>query len=287
MCSGVDNNTLHQSQWAQPGRQCSDVVFMRELTLGVSKMTKTPLAGFENDASAYYDRIAMNLASAVFDRLGVPPGPVRLQEETLLRVAHCLKTGFGISTLNCTSDAIKRICGVGQSSKAGPVTWAAVSSLLFEAQDILGTGLTFQNPTCTLTHKRHSDGFVDDTTTCQALLAWLRATPTLETMFNGLLNDTQTWEQLLWTSGGLLSLEKCALWILCWKFNADGRGALMTKAELDAPPMLLTTGDTGKLQEVQQLDLHDPFKTLRTNKTISGDQQSQTTKMKNMSDACA
>ena len=50
----------------------------------------------------------------------------------------------------------------------------------------------------------------------------------------------------------------------------------MTKAELEAPPMLLTTGDTGKLQEVQQLDLHDPFKTLGINKTISGDQQSQT-----------
>ena len=61
----------------------------------------------------------------------------------------------------------------------------------------------------------------------------------------------------------------------------------MTKAELDAPPMLLTTGDTGELQEVQQLDLHDPFKTLGTNKTISGDQQSQMTKMKNTSDACA
>ena len=67
MYSGVDNHTLHQSQWAKPGRQCSDVVIMRELTLGMSKMTKTPLAGFENDASACYDRIVMNLVSAVFD----------------------------------------------------------------------------------------------------------------------------------------------------------------------------------------------------------------------------
>jgi hypothetical protein len=43
--SGVDNNTLHPSQWAQPGRQCSDIVVMRELTIAVAKMTKTPLAG--------------------------------------------------------------------------------------------------------------------------------------------------------------------------------------------------------------------------------------------------
>jgi hypothetical protein len=74
--SGVDNNTLHPSQWAQPGRQCSDVVVMCELTIAVAKMTKTPLAGFENDASACYDRIVMNMVAAVFDRLGVPPGPL-------------------------------------------------------------------------------------------------------------------------------------------------------------------------------------------------------------------
>jgi hypothetical protein len=48
--SGVENNTIHSSQWVQPGRQCADVVVMRELTLAVSKMTKTPLGGIENDA---------------------------------------------------------------------------------------------------------------------------------------------------------------------------------------------------------------------------------------------
>jgi hypothetical protein len=153
-----------QYQWAQPGRQCSDVVAMRELTLAVAKMTKNPLAGFENDASACYDRIIMNLVSAIFDRMGVPQGPLRLQEQTLLKVVHFLKTGFGTSKSSYTSDSIHRIYGVGQGSKAGPVTWVAVSSLLFEAQDILGTGLSFQNPSRTLSHQRHSDGFVDDTT---------------------------------------------------------------------------------------------------------------------------
>jgi hypothetical protein len=39
---------------------------MRELTLAVAKMTKNPLAGFENDASACYDRIVMNLGFGNF-----------------------------------------------------------------------------------------------------------------------------------------------------------------------------------------------------------------------------
>ena len=76
MYSGVDNNTLHPSQWAQPGRQCPDVIAMRQLTLTVAKLTKTPIAGFENDASACYDRIVMNLVSAIFDRMGIPIGPL-------------------------------------------------------------------------------------------------------------------------------------------------------------------------------------------------------------------
>jgi hypothetical protein len=44
----------------------------------------------------------------------------------------------------------------------------------------------------------------------------------------------------------------------------------MTKAGLEAPTLLLTEGDTGKLEEVEQLDIHDSFKTLH--KTISGNQ---------------
>jgi hypothetical protein len=138
MYSGVDNNTLRSSQWAQPGRRCSDVVVMRELTLAVSKLSKTPFARFENDASACFNRIIMNLVSAIFDRMGVPQSPLCLQEQTLLWVVHYLKTGFGTSQASYTSDALHRIHGVGQgSNNAGPVTWVAISLLLFEAQDLL------------------------------------------------------------------------------------------------------------------------------------------------------
>ena len=73
---GVDYKTLYPSQWAQPSRQCSDVVVMREPRLAVTKLTKTPITGFESDASACYDRIVMNLVSAIFDRMGVPVGPL-------------------------------------------------------------------------------------------------------------------------------------------------------------------------------------------------------------------
>ena len=86
---------------------------MRELTLAVAKLTKTPIGGFENDASACYDRIVMNLVSAIFDRMGVPIGPLRLQEQTFQRITHFFKTGFGKSNASYTSDALSWIYGVG------------------------------------------------------------------------------------------------------------------------------------------------------------------------------
>jgi hypothetical protein len=288
MYSGVENNTIHSSQWAQPGRQCVDVVVMRELTLAVSKMTKTPLGGFENDASACYDRIVMNLAAAVFDRMGVPQGPLRLQEQTLLQVVHFLKTGFGTSTASYTSDANSKIYGVGQGSKAGPVTWAAISSILFEVQDRLGTGLTFATPDRMIQHKRHSDGFVDDTTGYHSRQpVWIKNVPTVDTVFKGLKSDAQSCERLLWTTGGRLALSKCKFYIAYWHFDETGQGSLMTNDELQTPSLQLTEGNTGTLQDVQQLDLNDSFKTLGIHKTISGNQDKQIQEMKKKSDTYA
>ena len=180
MYSGVDNKTLlHTSQWAQPGRQCSNVVVvMRELTLTVAKLTMAPIAGFENDASACYDWIVMNLVLAISNQASTT------SRADTSNGTHFLKTGFGTSTASNTSDALSRIYDVGQGRKAGPVTLAAVSSLLFEAQDLLGTGLSISNPTHSISHKRHSDGFVDDTTGYYSKLSErLRTTPSIATVF--------------------------------------------------------------------------------------------------------
>jgi hypothetical protein len=94
---GVEQHTLHPSQWAHPGRQCAAVVVMRELTLSMAQMLRIELGGFENDAVACYDRILMNMMGAAFECMGVPEGPLRLQEDVLVNVIHYLKTGFGIT----------------------------------------------------------------------------------------------------------------------------------------------------------------------------------------------
>jgi hypothetical protein len=208
--SGVEHVTLHPSQLAQPGRQCADVVVLRELTLSMAHMLNISLDGFENDAAACYDRLLMNMMGAASERMGVPVGPLRLQEDVLLNVIHYLKTAFGITMDSYTSDSIFRIFGVGQGSKAGLISWARVSSILFQIQEHLGHGATFSCPDHLIQHARHSDGFVDDTTGyfCNQL-PWLHQPPSPIELFSGLRRDAQTWERLLWSSGGLLEIGKC------------------------------------------------------------------------------
>jgi hypothetical protein len=63
-------------------------------------------------------------------------------------------------------------------------------------------------------------------------------------------HDAQTWERLLWTSGGLLKLEKCLYYLMIWKFDTEGTASLTPATEL--PPMELTSGDSGISSPITQ-----------------------------------
>jgi hypothetical protein len=58
----------------------------------------------------------------------------------------------------------------------------------------------------------------------------------------------------------------------------------MSKDDLKVPTLQLKEGNTGKLQTVEHLDLHDAFKTLGIHKTVSGNQEVQMTEMTKKSD---
>jgi hypothetical protein len=206
----------------------------------------------------------------------------------LNNVIHHLKTAFGITVDSCTRDAIFRIFGVGQGSKAGPVSLARVSSLLFQqAQDILGHGVKFTCPHLKIKHSRHSDGYVDDTTMhrCDQLV-WLANPPSRQERFVGLRQDSQIWERLLWLSGGLLEIPKCKCHIIQWKFGSSGKAKIVTAAEANFPVFHLTEGNTGQSAIVDQPDCTDSFRTLGMHKTILGNQSEQIRILREESDNC-
>ena len=88
------------------------------------------------------------------------------------------------------------------------------------------------------------DGFVDDTTAWAnqfvkelTLYAYEEYN---EEMVYALLNDlvdkttqlAQSWENLLWSTGGKLELPECFYYIVSWCFDTKGNAHVRTKTEL-------------------------------------------------------
>jgi hypothetical protein len=73
-------------------------------------------------------------------------------------------------------------------------------------------------------------------------------------------HDAQTWERLLWTSGGPLKLEKCVYYLTYWTFADDGTASLAPATDL--PPMLLSSGDSGSITSIEQHDSTQAHRTL-------------------------
>jgi hypothetical protein len=68
-------------------------------------------------------------------------------------------------------------------------------------------------------------------------------------------HDSQAWERLLWTSGGLLNLSKCLYYMVIWTFDSKGR-ASMTPASEILPPLTLLSGDDLRRSAIKHFN-HD------------------------------
>ena len=99
--------------------------------------------------------------------------------------------------------------------------------------------MLFKNPDGTTTVERYSDAFVDDAQ--NGLNDAHLATPwTISDLSRRLAHMSQTWEKLLFSSGGALELSKCFYYIVYWKW-VDGLPKMLTNSEMEStPPITLT-----------------------------------------------
>jgi hypothetical protein len=239
----VDRNLLHRGQYGKPGGECQDAALSKVLHNLIAFLSKTPMGQFESDAKACFDREVMNLVFACFKSHGAPDGPLRMWEQVLKNVVHRVKTAHGISkaTYKYTEDS--PIHGPHQGSKGGPASCSTLTSLLIEGMDRLCHGLTFCDPAQSIAYETTTNMFIDDASNCtNSFLEWIHQPPDVANIVTMLQQDSQTWERLLWTSGGLLNLSKCLYYVVAWKFDSEGRATMLPAAEIH-PPLKLTSGD--------------------------------------------
>jgi hypothetical protein len=125
------------------------------------------------------------------------------------------------------------IHGPGLGSKGDPASCSTATSLLIEGMDTLCNGLSFCNPSQSRQYTTTTNMFIDDASNCaNNCLSWLHQQPDVADVVTMLQHDSQTWERLLWTSGGLLNLSKCLYYILTWCFDSEGRATMVPATDI-------------------------------------------------------
>ena len=271
---------LHDSQYgSRPGRHALGAVFMKLLSYEICRITRTPLASFDNDAKSCYDRIIIAMAMLLCQRAGMPVQACLMAAICLQQAQYYVKTKFGISTSFYRSTEESPTHGPGQGSRMGPVLWLLISCLLFAAMASLCQGATFCNPQNSIQLQRTGDGFVDDVTNVcnfgfpNSLL--INATP--QTLAAQLQREAQTWERLLWSAGGALELNKCFYYILSWKFRHDGHPLLLLPPQLHGCNIQLTSGISSDLHTIQHKPCNVAHRTLGVWMAPTGTSETQAT----------
>ena len=79
-------------------------------------------------------------------------------------------------------------------------------------------------------------------------------TITPEDISAGMQFEAQTWERLLWATGGALELSKCFYYILFYDFKKNGTPFLLAPHQMPGTSIHITSGDDPTPRLIDQKD---------------------------------
>jgi hypothetical protein len=193
-----------------------DPIMLTQATNDLCRILKHNIARFDNDASACYDRIKVALAMLAARRCGMPANAIRSHAETLQYMRYSVKTHYGVTKDSYTGTPFEPLFGTGQGSGASPAAWLSLVVVIMNTIDkVISHRMQFTSIDGTTTHSRLMDAYVDDTAIG---ITSADDNVDIDTLIGNLEKAAQTWEQLLFYSGGALNLSKCSWSILYWEW---------------------------------------------------------------------
>jgi len=188
----------------RPGCEAQSLPLLEELKYDISLTSRRSLFNFDNDASSCYDRIIINLASLISRKYGIHRNVTSLHANTLMNAAFHLRTLDGsLSHESYSHSPLFPIHGSGQGSGNSPCIWLLISSTLCDTHTSLSHGATFTSPDGSESVTTSMVGYVDDCTgTYNSFHPQHELTA--EEMTNNMQSNAQTWNDILWSSGGML-----------------------------------------------------------------------------------
>jgi len=153
-----------------------------------------------------------------------------------------MKTAYGVLPGYIQTTLVVNILGMMQGSAAVGALWGLVSSMLFSI--LLRSrfpATRFPSPNVRIFTERNGEAYVNDTT------LWMMAmVGSMQILLRKAEQQAQSWERLLWMTGGALNLKKCFWYHIEWKWTATGAPAMMTIDKTPGWTIQLTQGSDHK-----------------------------------------
>jgi len=271
--NGENHNAINEAQYgSRNNRSTQDALTFKHFAYGISRLTKTDLISFDNDAKACYDRIVLLLGMLCSRKLGMPAPVCKFYINAYDHLQYHIQTAFGTSRRYYTNTTHVPIHGPGQGNRSSPSMWVIISSLLMSCVQDNVSGLQLCDPTQQQTIHQTMIGFVDDTTHwVNNFIHDLEHQPILEPLMEQMISIATLWERLLHTSGGKLELSKCFYYMMIWIFNHEGEAHLAHFDPQQTTGVTVQDSETNEHHDIQICQSSTSHKTLGVYENPSGD----------------
>ena len=244
----------NQNHGSKPENTVHDALLIQTLHYYLVRITRTPFNTVFNDADGCYDRVRPNLLTIASRRRGCPPPIAICQGETQNKIRHKIRTSYGISKQHIEPHPLRG--GIGQRGSYGPFGWDAHLDIIAEALKNHSDGCVFTTPDLKRLYHSWLCSFVDDDQLYQNNFKHY----TLQYQIHTFISAILSWQRLLKSTGGDLSVDKCLAYIIRFQFNQNGKPTIQKIA--DAPGDIILTQDNGTIEEIERLEPDDAERAL-------------------------
>ena len=258
-----------------PGCSSLGPVFIKELEYEITRLTRSLLVHFDNDATSCYDRIPCFLANLASRKNGLHKAVCVVQAETLKHAKYYLKTKFGISSEYAKHTKQCPWFGTGQGSGNSPFYWLFISSTLYDLYCEKSTGgATYVSWDKEHSMKLHLLGFVDDVNNRTNVPIGVDVEgldAVLKQLIDQASRDSQLWHDILLAANQDLELSKCKYHIIHYDWQPSGEPVLSVEANPQDPVSIV--GKDGAPVHIQHVPNDVAIKYLGCHKCCANQQQ--------------
>eukprot|EP00957_Ditylum_brightwellii_P189270 14405923-Ditylum_brightwellii.AAC.2 len=195
------------------GKTALDALLLKIVTMDNIRLYCLNGAILNNDTESCYDCMILELAVLHLQALGMPKPAVKTNVLFNHKAKHYVKNDAGVtkefyqSTPNCP------FFGKGQGKSSSPANWLFTCFTLLIALEMLCTGMVMVSLCLRMRVEQVAGAYVDDTSNIY-VSEEKNKDETPISIRNSIKKIVQTWEQLLFGSGGKLSQNKMYWWLI-------------------------------------------------------------------------